>query len=207
MSPANKFLISQHPVPESVPEPKKIIIPKTSQPLYDPLSRAPLEPGTVFRRLKPDDRWLVQWHREAIEDFSDIPPEEREFMTTWDEFMLTQRIATDSFLPSSWLEFVKLKADWLVRSASRMTEFGKHLSYLLMRDVLNDKTIKEAFQVIASARARLRQREGDGGPIASPEQSPREHQHPKSAANCQVCNQQALGPRLLVCSNLVSNSG
>ncbi|KAL2755118.1 hypothetical protein ACRALDRAFT_1082662 [Sodiomyces alcalophilus JCM 7366] len=191
----------QHPVPKSVPEPKKILIPKTSQPLYDPLSRAPLEPGTVFRRLKPDDRWLVQWHREAIEDFSDIPPEEREFMTTWDEFMLTQRIATDAFLPSSWLEFVKLKADWLVRSASRMTEFGKHLSYLLMRDVLNDKTIKEAFQVIASARARLKQQEYDGQPTASPGQSPKEHQQRKSAANCQVCNQQVLGPRLLVCSN------
>lgn len=124
-------------------------------------------------------------------------------MTTWDEFMITQRIASDAFLPSSWLEFVKLKADWLVSSPSRMTEFGKHITYLITRGALNDGTIKKAFQIIASAKARLAQR-GHHDPIgASAKQSPKGPQARKSAANCQVCDQQALGPRLLFCSNPV----
>lgn len=156
-------------------------------------------PGSEYHWPKADDWWLMQWHREAIEDFSDIPPEEREFMTTWDQFMLSQRISSEAYLPSSWLEFVKTKADWLVASDSRMVEFGKHLTYLLTRHVLNDSAIQEAFRYITAAKDRFRQSGGIriAGP---PKQSPKK----KSATNCQVCWRPVFGPRQVFCANPVS---
>ncbi|KAG7126614.1 hypothetical protein HYQ44_000334 [Verticillium longisporum] len=176
---------------------KVITVPYTKQQLFDPVSRMPLEPGKPFIRHKPDDRWLTQWHRDAIEDFSDIPFHEREFMTTWDEFMLTQRISSDVYLPSSWLAFLRHKAEWLVCSESRMIEFGKHISYLIARDALNDQTIKQGFQIISAAKLALQNSGARMQQHASPVESPPR----KSAANCQTCARQILGPRLLLCAN------
>ncbi|EEY17291.1 conserved hypothetical protein [Verticillium alfalfae VaMs.102] len=176
---------------------KVITVPYTKQQLFDPVSRMPLEPGKPFIRHKPDDRWLTQWHRDAIEDFSDIPFHEREFMTTWDEFMLTQRISSDVYLPSSWLAFLRHKAEWLVCSESRMIEFGKHISYLIARDALDDQTIKQGFQIISAAKPPLQ----NAGARMQQHASPVESQPRKSAANCQTCARQILGPRLLLCAN------
>ncbi|KAM0328475.1 hypothetical protein ACHAQA_004882 [Verticillium albo-atrum] len=176
---------------------KVILVPETKQQLFDPVSRMPLIAGTPFIKHKPDDRWLAQWHREAIEDFSDIPFSEREFMTTWDEFMLTRRISSDVYLPSSWLAFLRLKAEWLACSESRMIEFGKHISYLIARDALDDQTIKEGFQLISAAKLSLQ----SGGAKAQQHAPPAEVQPRKSAANCQTCGRQILGPRLLLCAN------
>lgn len=185
--------------PKPKPKPKTLRVPFTKQPLYDPITRLPLEPGSEFVRPEIDDRWLVQWHREAIEDFSDIPPEEREFLTVWDEFMLSQRINSEVYLPQSWLAFVTAKADWLVVADSRMVEFGKHLTYLLTRHVLDDATIQQAFKVITAARDEL---EKSGGTRISGSftQPPK----PKSAAACQVCGRQVLGPRIIFCTKPVS---
>ncbi|KAM0277996.1 hypothetical protein ACHAQH_005450 [Verticillium albo-atrum] len=174
-----------------------ITVPFTKQPLFDPVSRMPLEPGKPFIKHKPDDRWLTQWHRDAIEDFSDIPFHEREFMTTWDEFMLTQRISSDVYLPSSWLSFLRHKAEWLVSSEARMIEFGKHISYLIARDALDDQTIKRGFQIISAAKLSLQAT----GAKTQQHALPGEAQPRKSAANCQTCGRQVLGPRLLLCAN------
>lgn len=141
----------------------------------------------------------MQWHREAIEDFSDIPPEEREFMTSWDEFMLSQRLSSDAYLPSCWLEFVKTKVDWLVASDSRMVEFGKHLTYLLTRHVLDDSTIQDAFRCLTAAKDRFEQ--SGAQRISGP---PKQPHKPNTTAGCQICGRQALGPRLVLCANPVS---
>ncbi|KAH6678933.1 hypothetical protein F5X68DRAFT_263904 [Plectosphaerella plurivora] len=178
------------------PKPKTHLVPFTKQPLYDSITRLPLEPGSEFIRAETDSRWLVQWHREAIEDFSDIPSEEREYITTWDEFMLSQRINSEVYLQASWLEFVKQKADWLVASESRRVEFGKHFTYLMTRNVLDDATIWEAFQFVTAANNALKKAGTSrvSGILKQPK--------PKTAAGCQICGRQVLGPKTLVCSKL-----
>lgn len=180
---------------------RKILVPRLTQTLYDPVSRLPLKPGTVFEKHKPDDSWLIQWHRDALEDFSDIPPEEREFLVAWDDFMITQRITSEVFLPSSWLEFVQAQADWLVASEPRMTEFGKHLTYLIARSALNDDVIQQAFQTIRAAKEK-RDRLAGGSAPRDPE--PKDLSRRKSHAGCQICGLPVSGPRLLICANSVS---
>ncbi|KAL0940667.1 uncharacterized protein CTRU02_203430 [Colletotrichum truncatum] len=178
----------------------KLLIPDIKQTLYDPITRATLEPGTEYKKPAPSDQWLIQWHRDALADFSDVPPDEREYMQEWDKFMLTKRISSSIYFPRAWLNFVRLKADWLLSSQSRMIEFGKHFTYLLARSSLDHSTVEEALEYIAACRAKLGVRNGDHAPPA-PKESPQGPHLRKSAAGCQVCGLAVLGPRLLLCAN------
>jgi hypothetical protein len=96
-----------------------------------------------------------------------------------------------------------------------MTEFGKHFSVLLVRNVLDDKVIAEAFSSINEARANKETRSGQPGADAVAadadrdflqSQSPRSSQIRKSKGGCGVCHLPVMGPRLLICSNKVRDT-
>ncbi|CAI0646811.1 unnamed protein product [Colletotrichum noveboracense] len=178
----------------------KLIIPDIKQTLYDPITRATLDPGSEYRKPEPSDQWLIQWHRDALADFSDVPPDEREYMQEWDKFMLTKRISSNIYFPRAWLSFVKLKADWLLSSQNRMVEFGKHFTYLLARSSLDHATVEEALEHISVCRDKLGVQNGNST-TPKPKESPKGPHIRKSAAGCQVCGLAVLGPRLLLCSN------
>ncbi|KAF6839131.1 zinc finger domain-containing phd-finger [Colletotrichum musicola] len=178
----------------------KLLIPDIKQTLYDPITRATLEPGTEYKKPTPSDQWLTQWHRDALADFSDVPPNEIEYMQEWDQFMLTKRISSNIYFPPAWLSFVKLKVDWLLSSPTRMIEFGKHISYLLARSSLDHDTVQEALDHIATRRATFGKTNGDH--TTSTEKEPPLGPHiRRSAGGCQVCGLTVLGPRLLLCAN------
>ncbi|OLN95338.1 hypothetical protein CCHL11_04691 [Colletotrichum chlorophyti] len=177
-----------------------IMIPDNGQTLYDPITRATLQPGTEYKKPAPSDQWLIQWHRDALADFSDVPPAEMEYMQEWDKYMLTQRISSNIYFPRAWLNFVKLKGDWLLSSPSRMVEFGKHLTYLLARSSLDHDTVEEALEHIAACRKELNKR-NDDHPLPEPKQSPQGPHVRKSAGGCQLCGLSVLGPRMLLCAN------
>ncbi|TDZ25084.1 hypothetical protein Cob_v001893 [Colletotrichum orbiculare MAFF 240422] len=180
----------------------KLIIPEIKSTVYDPISRATLEPGTEYKKPEPNDQWLIQWHRDALADFSDVPIDEREYMQEWDQFMLTKRISSDIYFPRAWLDFVKLNVDWLLSSKSRMVEFGKHFTYLLARSSLDHDTVQEALEYIAACRTKLAIRNGNNSnPPPAMKESPRGPHVRKSASGCQVCGMTVLGPRLLLCAN------
>ncbi|KAF9878545.1 hypothetical protein CkaCkLH20_04037 [Colletotrichum karsti] len=179
----------------------KLLIPDIKQKLYDPISRAIIEPGTEYKAPQPNDEWLIQWHRDALADFSDVPPEEREYMQQWDRFMLTKRISSNIYFPRAWLNFVKLNANWLLSKLSRNVEFGKHLTYLLARNSLDHATVQEGLDHLNSCREKLKLQNGNNS-LPAPEDSPRGPHVRKSASGCQVCGLTVLGPRLLLCSRV-----
>ncbi|KAK2033408.1 hypothetical protein LX32DRAFT_87808 [Colletotrichum zoysiae] len=191
---------SKQPPNKPVQTRSKLLIPDIGQPLYDPITRAELQPGTEYKKPEPSDEWLIQWHRDALADFSDVPPDEREYMQEWDKFMLTKRITSNIYFPPAWLSFVKIKSDWLLSSTSRMLEFGKHLTYLLARGSLDHDTVEQALKHISACRAELGMENGRYAAPA-PNGSPQGPHIRKSAAGCQVCGLAVLGPRLLLCSN------
>ncbi|RDA92707.1 hypothetical protein CP533_1386 [Ophiocordyceps camponoti-saundersi (nom. inval.)] len=188
--------------------PKKASVPDIPQPLYHPISKARLRPGDEVPETTPDSTWLIQRHRESIAEFSDVTAAEKEYIWEWDGYILSKNITSMAYFPREWLGFVREKAAWLVSEQRRMLEFGKHSSVLLARNLLNDTMIEDAFALIDSAKATLKQAgQGHDGasdkqqPAPSPRQSPRSLQIRKSASGCVVCQLPVLGPTLLICSN------
>ncbi|KAM0420725.1 hypothetical protein ACHAPT_011507 [Fusarium lateritium] len=197
--------------PEARPKKRKITIPETSHALFDPVSKARLVAGEDLPKPAIDNSWLIQKHREDIGEFSDVTSDEKEYIRNWDSFILQENVTSGAYFPRAWLKFVKEHASWLVAATPRMVEFGKHMSALMARDVLNDKTIDQAMELFDEARAKLKanakeQANGTDGSQtadATPKQSPRASQIMKGANGCTVCQLPVLGPSLLVCSNKV----
>lgn len=199
----------------SRPRGTKAVVPPISQPVFDPISRVKLVAGQEVPRYEyaPDNTWLIQKHREAIGDFSDVTPPEKEYIWEWDGYILCQNITSAVYLPRAWLEFVRQKASWLVAANSRMLEFGKHTSVLLARDVLDEDSVEKALSHINEARAKSIVKletngldgviSGSGVTKTPTKQSPKNHQIRKGSNGCGVCQLPVLGPRMLLCSNKV----
>lgn len=187
----------------------KVLIPDTGRPLFDPVSKARLKPGDEVPEAIKDNAWMIQKHRESIAEFSDVTPAEKEFVRKWDAFMLEQSLTTSAYFPRVWLSFVRDQACWLASSKHRMTEFAKHTSVLFARDVLDDKTVNDAFGFINEERTKTKHKarehaNGTNGAQTAdvtPKQSPRASQIRRGANGCTVCQLPVLGPRLLLCSN------
>jgi hypothetical protein len=186
-----------------------VVVPATNQPLFHPISKAPLKAGEKIPRVAPDTSWLIQKHRDSIDDFSDISAAEKEYIQQWDGFILRQNVTSPAYFPQAWLLFVQEHAAWLTAVNSRMLEFGKHTSYLFVRNVLDDVVFEEAFAYINEARAKRPLKSEDEtieAPAAKPQvsptkQSPKAPQIYKTSSGCGVCKLPVLGPRLLLCAN------
>ncbi|KAI0602408.1 hypothetical protein F4775DRAFT_537040 [Biscogniauxia sp. FL1348] len=172
-------------------------IPNIKQPIYDRLSKARLEPGSIVDPPKVDDTWLVQKHRDIIRDYSDVHPDEKEYMYEWDALVNRECVTSEPHLQDVYLKFLHDKASWLVASQSRMTEWSKHLSYLKARNALTDATIAEAFSIMRMARSQKRVDQPEPPKPTSPR-----NEYRRSASGCAVCGQPVRGPSTLVCSNL-----
>ncbi|KAJ3484535.1 hypothetical protein NLG97_g7025 [Lecanicillium saksenae] len=200
--PANKTTLPRRPQ-----RPKKeVIIPKISQPLYHPISKAVLKPGDPVPNPEHDATWLIQKHRESIADFSDVTPSEKEFIWEWDGYILKQNLTSSAYLPRAWLGFVQQKAAWLVAKDERMREFGKHASVLIAREVLTDDVMKQALDHINQARS-LRTMDvanailpAETGQAATTSKATDVR---RSSNGCTICQLPVRGPRLLVCANKV----
>lgn len=174
---------------------KQIVVPTIKQPLFDPLSKALIEPGSEIRPLVADDTWLIQKHCDTLQDFVDVDPAEKEYMKEWDSFILRKRISSDAYFARAFLQFVQEKGPWLAAKKSRLQEFGKHLSVLIARGSLKNDTIKGALALINEAKAQKR-------PCEVPSQSPKDACY-KSVGGCTICGLPVLGPSMLICSNKV----
>ncbi|KAI1136762.1 hypothetical protein F5Y05DRAFT_103561 [Hypoxylon sp. FL0543] len=179
------------------PKDTRQLVPNNKQPMYDRLSKALLEPGTLVDPPEIDDTWLMQKHRDIIRDYSDVHQDEKEYISEWDAYVNKECVTSEPHLQGVYLKFVETKASWLAASQSRMTEFSKHLSYLKARNALAESTIAEALAIMRQARS---QRNPEQVEITKPP-SPRT-EYRKSASGCAVCGQPIRGPSTLICSNL-----
>lgn len=177
---------------------KKVLVPETKQPLFDSLSKAKLVPGTEVRQSVADDTWLIQKHRDIVQDFIDVDAAEKDYIKQWDAFIHKRHITSDAFISRAVLEFVNEKMQWLLSSQSRIQEFGKHLTVLIARG-LDDETVRQVQSRIQEARS---QKPPEAEHV-SLQQSPKEAQH-RSSKGCAVCGRNVRGPQLLICSSEVS---
>jgi VEFS-Box of polycomb protein len=180
---------------------RKFLVPESKYTFYDPVSWVRLEAGTEIPDHKGDHQWLIQRHREAMDEYTDVGHAEKEMCNEWDGFISTKQITSDAYLPRAWLDFVRAKASWIVSSKTRRKEFAKHYSYLVARDVLDNETVVKGFAIIAEAvEARQNGKETEK---PSPQSSPKAAQARKSRGGCEICGLPVLGPRMLLCANEV----
>jgi len=200
-------------------------VPNIKQPLYDPLTKVQLEPGTELRQNPVDDAWLLLKHRDSLQDFLDVEPAEKEYMMEWDSFILKKHISSQQYLPRAFLGFVKEKASWIVSKQSRAEEFSKHVSMLLARraigdDVIHETTIKinearnamleaakEAKEASKKAAAERAIAEKTGAiPVADMQPTAaagQEKKARKKAGGCVVCGEPVPVPVMVICANKV----
>lgn len=173
-------------------------MPYTQQPLFDPLSKAKLVPGTEVRRTFPDDAWLIQKHRDIVQDFCDVDASEKEYIKEWDAFIQKKHIVSEAFIGRAVVEFVTEKASWLLESPSRTLEFGKHLTVLIARGV-GEETIKLVQAKLGEAR--IQKLSGQ-----TPAKEPSKDLPKRDPKGCAVCGKIVRGPSFLLCMNEVSFS-
>ncbi|ORY64178.1 uncharacterized protein BCR38DRAFT_342550 [Pseudomassariella vexata] len=190
-------LVHRRPTPVK-PRETKQLIPNNNQQLFDRLSKALLEPNSRVDEPVVDNTWLMQKHRDIIRDYSDVLPDEKEYISEWDAFAIRERTSLGPHVQEVYLDFLREKGTWLAASQSRMNEAMKHLAYLKAREVLTEETVRTALEITRNARAH------GGSDLPEPTintTSPRiRYRH--SASGCVVCGQPASGPNMLICANL-----
>jgi hypothetical protein len=173
-----------------------VLVPKTKQPLFDPLSKVQLQPGVPVPQHPIDDSWLLLKHRDNLQDFIDLNAEEKEYLQEWDAFILRKHISSEQHLPRNFLRFVREKASWIVAKQSRADEFSKHVSILLARGVLPDPVIFEATRLLNEARSRQATYGADEGPAQPP-------RNRAAGGCCTACGEPVPVSEMLICGNKV----
>jgi hypothetical protein len=176
------------------------VVPQTRQPLFDPVSKAQLQPGTEVRPNVHDDAWLIQKHRDMIEDFVDLSASEKQYMEEWDDYMARKKLASDHYLGREILAFVRDRGAWLLDRKTRTLEFAKHMSNLVARGLLDDLLVSDILSHLHEARMQKGILNGpslNGAVNSAPA--------PKiSAGGCGTCGLPVMGAMQLVCHGQVS---
>lgn len=162
-------------------------------------------PGSEVRRPAADESWLVQKHRDIVQDFCDVDAAEKEYIKEWDAFVQKKRIVSEAFIGWAVEEFVNEKINWLLDSKSRAQEFGKHLTVLLARG-LDEETVKVVQNRLQDARNTRSQKLNTSEKPAAPETHSTGEVGKQGSPGCTVCGRLVRGPGLLVCANEVSIS-
>ncbi|ETS79408.1 hypothetical protein PFICI_09261 [Pestalotiopsis fici W106-1] len=182
---------------EAITSAKQQLVPNTIQPMYDRLSKAVLEPLSKVDEPPIDNAWLLQKHRDTIMEYTDVDPDEKEYIVEWDAFLFTRKGTVVPYLKNIYLEFIQEKASWLLASQARMHEALKHLAYLNGRDLLDKSTASEAVEILRSTKPEVQDK-------LPPAQIPRTALPAYSSkAGCGICGQIVPATsNQLICANL-----
>ncbi|KAK3946292.1 hypothetical protein QBC46DRAFT_415272 [Diplogelasinospora grovesii] len=187
---------TQKPAPKRIQ--KKLLVPNIKQPLFEPLSKARLVPGTEIRQNPVVDSWLIQKHRDNIKDFVDVSPAEQEYMMAWDAFILRKHLSTTQYLPRVLLEFVKGRLPWFLAKRHRLVELSKHTSILLLQGAVGEAVVFELTGLLNDAQAQ--------NPVVEPEPEPERQEAPRpNSTGCVACGNAVSVPSMLICANKQCN--
>ncbi|KAJ4307049.1 hypothetical protein N0V88_000424 [Collariella sp. IMI 366227] len=105
----------------------------------------PVKPLDLEKYVNGDDSWVTtrlgpdndrevfkdgasktsRTHRDNLQDFIDLHPDEKEYLQEWDAFILRRHLSSDLHLPRHFMQFVREKAGWIVERQARASEFNK----------------------------------------------------------------------------------
>ena len=94
-----------------------------------------------------DESWLIQKHKETIDDFADVFLAEKTFMKRFDEHMLRENLCAQRYVPSSLIRFCRSNREWL-NTTEMLVEFWKQCLYLTQHGIINAAHVKTYMDII-----------------------------------------------------------
>ncbi|KAH6669920.1 hypothetical protein B0J14DRAFT_702954 [Halenospora varia] len=135
---------------------KTFLVPKAPKPLYDTINKRRLEPGEELPSSddEKDETWLHQKHRDAINDFTDLTDDEKDFITKWNPFIMSLQLTSTKYLPEALLRFVEENKAWLKQKNSRIRRLTFECQAFLMRKAIERKTVSDCMAVLRPPKTR-----------------------------------------------------
>ncbi|KAH8657122.1 hypothetical protein BGZ60DRAFT_140210 [Tricladium varicosporioides] len=129
---------------------KTFLVPKAPRPLYDTINKRRLEPGEELPSSddEKDETWLHQKHRDAINDFTDLTDDEKDFITKWNPFIMNLQLTSTKYLPEALLRFVEENKAWLKEKNSRIRRLTFECQAFLMRKSIERKTVSDCMAIL-----------------------------------------------------------
>ena len=129
---------------------KKYIVPKTTKPLYDTISKRTLQPGEEVPSSEDEknEGWLHQKHRDIILDFDDVTADEKDYILRWNPFVMNAHLTTETYIPTTILAFVNDNMTWFVERPSRREMLSKHCETFLLRGILTQECFTEVMELL-----------------------------------------------------------
>lgn len=146
------------------PRTKKFAVPPGGH-YYRSLTKRRLKEGEMLSESDDDvdESWLIQKHKETIDDFADVFGAEKTFMKRFDQHMLRENLCAQRYVPNSLIRFCRANREWL-NTTDMLVEFWKQSLYLAQHGIINATHVKTCIDIIhgASEAGRSKVRLGNG---------------------------------------------
>jgi hypothetical protein len=194
-------LMEFEPHESKVPiRPKKIYyVPKTAKPLYDTITKRILQPGEELPSSddEKEEGWLHHKSRDLINDFTDVTLEEKDFINTYNPFIINEQLTSPKYLPEALLRFVEGHKIWFTENKSRKKEFMKMMEVFIIRGVVDQKHLEKCVDTLRAAEKTMK-----GKDVEMDEATP---PRPRGIMDC-MCGEHTKPPHQVVCRGPVSVS-
>ncbi|KAI9785493.1 MAG: hypothetical protein M1839_009234 [Geoglossum umbratile] len=148
-APGSSIAIDSNTVPD-LPEPKsrKFAVPPGGR-YFRSLTKRRLKQGEMLSESDDDvdELWLIQKHKETIDDFADVFLAEKTFMKRFDEHMLRENLCAQRYVPSALIRFCRSNREWL-NATDMLVEFWKQCLYLTQHGIINAVHVKTCMDII-----------------------------------------------------------
>ncbi|CZT09205.1 uncharacterized protein RAG0_14045 [Rhynchosporium agropyri] len=128
-------------------------------PLYDTVSKRLLSSNEILSTSDSDtdETWLHQARRDGINDFTDISPEEKEYINKFNPFVFSERLTSTKYIPDTMRRFARGNKDWLVEKVERRMEFSKHIESFVLRGEMDEETLERCVRILEAKGEESRQ--------------------------------------------------
>lgn len=197
---------------------KKILVPKTSKPLYHTVTKRILEPGEEVPSSddEKDETWLHHKTRVMIDDYGDITSEEKDYINKWNPFIVEEHLTSDAYFARSLKRFVEKERLWFAERECRKREWLKLMELYIVGGVVNQNDLHECFKILQQGEKEYQEAQKQKQAEDAEEEASKEKQNengkgpeqrpppkPRGINEC-ICGNLVLPPQRIVCSGKVS---
>lgn len=196
--------------PEPAAKRRKVhYVPKTDKPLYDTVTKRLLVAGEVLANSddETDESWLHQQRRDGIDDFTDIPPEEKEYINRFNPFSFEEHLTSMQHLPEAMVRFVETNKSWIAAKVSRRQEFSKHMENFILKGYVDESVHDRCVRILIAEKEDMKQKNEtikDGEKEDVDMDKVEQPALPTRGLNSCVCGEVTIPPNRVVCRDMVS---
>jgi hypothetical protein len=184
---------------------KLFYVPKTNRPLYHSVTKQILNPGDEIPSSddEKDEGWLHQKHRDIIMDFSDVDPDEKDYIIKWNPFIMELQLSSEKFLPEAVLRFAQEHKQWFIQKSSRKEEFAKQMETFVMRGAITQGCFSKALDILRRAEKAAAKVEKPDVDMDREEERPVSPAKQRGMLDCE-CGDHTQPPDRIICRGPVS---